>query len=141
VKIPDTSVTVFHTRFGGSLSIEQELEDLTDHFPTWFRPIWKFVLPFLKRWIRRAKIARTMASVDRQAAEIKQAWTVEERQQVVLAAVVKAREQNPDAHVESIAMPNHPTDAVYIERPPTPGHPAEQLLGFSSIEIKAPWAV
>ena len=91
MKIPDTSVTVFHTRFGGSLSIEQELEDLTDHFPTWFRPIWKFVLPFLKRWIRRAKIARTMASVDRQAAEIKQAWTVEERQQVVQAAVEKAR--------------------------------------------------
>jgi hypothetical protein len=82
-----------------------------------------------------------MAVVDKQAEEIKQQWQTEERQQVVQAAVEKARVQNPEAHVEAIPMPNHPTDAVYIEKPPTPGHKDEELLGFSSIEIKAPWAI
>jgi hypothetical protein len=66
------NVTLFHTRFGGSVSIEQELEDLTDHLPRWLRPIWKLVLPLINRWIRKAKIARTMAVVDKQAEEIKQ---------------------------------------------------------------------
>jgi hypothetical protein len=135
------NVTLFHTRFGGSVSIEQELEDLTDHLPRWLRPIWKLVLPLINRWIRKAKIARTMAVVDKQAEEIKQVWQKEERVAVVTAAVEKVRAQEPDAHVEAIAMPNHPTDAVYIERPPTPGNKTEELLGFSSIEIKAPWAV
>jgi hypothetical protein len=134
------NLTVFHTRFGGSISIEQQLEDLTYDLPRWFRPIWKFIYPFINRWIRKSKIDRTMASVDQQATEIKQQWTIEERTQVVQQAVAKAQILHPDAHVEAISMPNHPTDAVYIEHPPTPGHKAEELLGFSSIEIKAPWS-
>ena len=132
-------VTVFHTRFGGAVSLEQELEDLGDYFPGWFKPIWKLIYPYLNRFIRKAKINRTLAIVDKQAVEIKQQWQVEERQQVVQAAVMQARIENPTAHVEAISMPNHPTDAVYIEKPPTPGVKAEELLGFSSIEIKAPY--
>lgn len=132
-------VTLFHTRFGGSVSIEQELEDLTGQFPVWFRPIWSALLPWIKRLLRRAKIARTMAAVEKQSTEIKQQWQVEERHEVVQAAVAKAKELNPEAHVEAVPMPNHPTDAVYIEHPPTPGDKTQELLGFSSIEIKAPY--
>lgn len=135
------AVTLFHTRWGGALSLEQELEELTSELPVWFRPIWKLVLPFLNRWIRKAKIYRTMASVDSQAAQIVQQQTIAERQQVVTEAVERAKEQHPDAIVAAVAMPDHPTDAVYIEHPPTPGHAAEELLGFSSIEIKAPWSI
>jgi hypothetical protein len=133
-------ITVFHTRFGGSLSLEQQLEELTYDLPRWLQPIYKLILPFINRWIRKIKIARTMAIVDQQSTEIKQQWQKEERTQVVQQAVAKAQALHPDAHVEAISMPNHPTDAVYIEHPPTPGHKTEELLGFSSIEIKAPWS-
>jgi hypothetical protein len=44
-------ITVFHTRFGGSLSLEQQLEELTYDLPRWLQPIYKLILPFINRWI------------------------------------------------------------------------------------------
>ncbi len=133
-------ISVFQKRFNGSLSLEQELEALTPHIPLWLRPLWLLLLGWLKPRIREAKIKRTMDSVDRQAKRIGDAWAVQDRQRVVDQAVKAARVQNPGAHVEAIEMPDHPVDAVYIEQPPVPGNKAQEALGFSSIEIRAPWA-
>jgi hypothetical protein len=132
---------VFHARFGGSISLEQQLQDLGRYMPWWLKPLWKLALSWLLPWLRRAKIRRTMAAVDAQAKVIGDQWAKQDRQVAMDAAVALAKEQNPNAHVEVVRMPEHPTDAVYIEHPPTPGHRAEELLGFSSIEIKAPWAI
>jgi hypothetical protein len=132
-------IQVFHKRFGGQVSLEQELTDLTSELPIWARPIWKLVLSFLLPFIKRIKIERTMRQVDEQSEHLRSVWEAEDRHAVVNAAVAKAKELHPDAHVEAVAMPDHPVDAVYIEHPPEPGNKAQELLGFGSIEIHAPY--
>ena len=138
--IPKAQVTVFHRRFSGAVSLEQQLEDLTAHLPKWVQPLWKLLLMWLLPWIREAKIQSTMASVDRQAKEIGDEWAKEDRSAIVQAAVERAKQEHPEAHVEVVAMPHHPTDAVYIEHPPDPSSKAQMALGFGSIEIKAPFS-
>ena len=132
-------LTVFHKRFGGQRSLEQELTDMTSEFPIWARPIWKIVLAFLLPAIKKIKYNRTIRVMDQQAVTIREHWEDLDRAETVLAAVQRTKEEHPDAHVESVAMPDHPIDAVYIEHPPEPGNKAQELLGFSSIEIKAPF--
>jgi hypothetical protein len=134
-----TELTVFHKRFGGPLSLEQELVDMTGEFPLWARPFWQLLLKFLLPKIRKVKVKRAMRQVDRQALVIGDEWSLEMRQLGIANALYKARVQNPDAHVEQVSMPTHPTDAVYIEHPPTPGNQVQELLGFSKIEIHAPF--
>ena len=132
-------VTVFSTRFGGQVSLEQELTDMTKEFPPIIRPVWKIVLAFLLPFIKKVKIERTIRKMDEQAVTIREHWEEFDRASAVSTAVREAQERHPDAHVESVAMPDHPMDAVYIEHPPEPGNKAQELLGFSSIEIKAPF--
>lgn len=129
----------FHRRFGGAVSLEQELTDLTGELPPWARPIWKLVLAWLLPFIRRAKVRRAMRSVDKQAQAIGDEWAARDRQQAVAAAAARAIAQHPDAHVEVLLMPNHPVDAVLIEHPPDPSSKAQMALGFGSIEIREPW--
>ena len=132
-------LTVFRKRFGGPLSLEQELTDMTGEFPIWARPVWKLVLVLILPAIKKVKIERTIRHMDEQAATIKEHWTKYDRAQAVAEAVRETMYSNPDAHVEAVTMPDHPMDAVYIEHPPEPGNKAQELLGFSSIEIKAPF--
>ena len=132
-------VTVFSTRFGGQVSLEQELTDMTKEFPPIIRPVWKIVLAFLLPFIKKVKIERTIRKMDEQAVTIREHWEEFDRASAVSTAVLEAQERHPNAHVESVAMPDHPMDAVYIEHPPEPGNKAQELLGFSSIEIKAPF--
>ena len=132
-------LTVFHKRFGGPVSLEQELTDMTGEFPIWARPIWKLVLVLLLPAIKKVKYERTIRHMDEQATTIKQHWSNYDRAQAVSQAVRETMYSNPDAHVEAVSMPDHPIDAVYVEHPPEPGNKAQELLGFSSIEIKAPF--
>ena len=132
-------LTVFRKRFGGPISLEQELTDMTGEFPIWARPLWKLVLMFILPAIKKVKIERTIRQMDEQATTIKEHWTKYDRAQVVAEAVRETMYSNPDAHVEAVPMPDHPMDAVYVEHPPEPGNKAQELLGFSSIEIKAPF--
>jgi hypothetical protein len=132
-------LTVFHQRFGGPISLEQELTDMTGEFPIWARPLWKLVLVFILPFIRKVKIERTLRQIDEQAAKLDAEWAREERDLGVAIAMEQARIKHPDAHIERVSMPNHPTDAVYIEHPPEPGNKAQELLGFGSIEIHAPF--
>ena len=132
-------VELFSARFGGELSLEQELEDLAQYLPFWLRPIWKGIIGFLKPYIRRAKIASTMASVDRQAKTIGDNWAATERQAQVSKAVVQAKTEFPNARVSVKKMPEHPCDAVLIEHPPDPKNAAQMQLGFGALEIRAPY--
>ena len=132
-------LTVFHTRFGGQRSLEQELTDLTAEFPIWARPVWKIVLTFLLPAIKKVKFNRTIRQIDEQAVTIRKHWENYDRASAVTTAVREAQERHPNAHVETVAMPDHPMDAVYIEHPPEPGNKAQELLGFSTIEIQAPF--
>lgn len=139
-KTPDQAqVTVFHRRFGGTLSLVQQLEDLTPHLPVWARPLWKLFLGWFKPWYRRQQIGRTMNDVDRQTQKIAAAWVEADRTRLVETAYAKARLEHPDAHVEVVKMPEHPVDAIYIEHPPDPASKAQVALGFGSIEIRAPF--
>jgi hypothetical protein len=132
-------IQVFHKRFGGQISLEQELTDLTGELPIWARPIWKLVLGFLLPFIKKVKIERTIRQMDEQAEHVRKVWETDDRHAVVAAAVEKAKQLHPNAHVESVAMPDHPVDAVFIEHPPEPGNKAQELLGFGSIEIHVPY--
>ena len=130
-------VELFHARFGGELSLEQELEDLAQYLPFWLRPIWKGFIGFMKPWIRRGKIAGTMASVDRQAKEIGDNWAATERHAQVTKAVEQAQAEFPNARVTVHRTPDMATDAVMIEHKPDPSNPASVALGFSALEIRA----
>ena len=132
-------LTVFSKRFGGPISLEQELTDMTSEFPSWARPVWKLVLLFLLPAIKKIKMERTIRHMDQQASTIKEHWENYDRASAVAEAVRESMYTNPDAHVEAVSMPDHPMDAVYIEHPPEPGNKAQEILGFSSIEIKAPF--
>ena len=132
-------VELFHARFGGELSLEQELEDLAQYLPFWLRPIWKGIIGFLRPYIRRAKIAGTMASVDRQAKEIGDNWAVAERHAQVTKAVEQAKAEFPNARVSVHRTPHLATDAVMIEHKPDPSNPASVALGFSALEIRVPY--
>lgn len=129
-------VAQIHARWGGELSLEQELEDLAYQLPRWLRPLWRGIVGWLGKLIRKAQIERTMAAVDEQAKTIGDGGALSARNAQTEAAVAKARAEHPDAKVSVKAMPDHPCDAVVIEHPPT-GDKASQLLGFSSIEIRA----
>lgn len=130
-------VELFHARFGGELSLEQELEDLAQYLPFWLRPIWKGFIGFMKPWIRKGKIAGTMASVDRQAKTIGDNWAATERHAQVTKAVEQAKAEFPNARVTVHRTPHMATDAVMIEHKADPSNPAHLALGFSAIEIRA----
>ena len=132
-------VELFHARWGGQGSLEEELEDLAQYLPFWLRGIWKGIIGLLKPWIRKAKIASTMASVDRQAKEIGDNWAIAERHAIVNKALEKAKAEFPDAKVAVHRMPMHPVDAIYIEHKPDPNDAAQMALGFGALEIRAPY--
>ena len=77
--------------------------------------------------------------MDEQAVTLREHWADEDRASVVNVAMQQAQQEHPEAHVEAVPMPDHPVDAIYIEHPPETGNKAQELLGFSSIEIKAPF--
>ena len=130
-------VELIHARWGGELSLIQELEDLARHLPFWLRPIWKGLISWLKPHIRRAKIAQTMAEVDRQAKEIGDNWAAAERHEQVQRAVAKAQAEHPEAKVSVHHVASHPTDAIVVQHPPDPTDAAQVALGFGALEIKA----
>lgn len=132
-------VELFSARFGGELSLEQELEDLAQYLPFWLRGIWKGIIGFLKPYIRRAKIQATMASIDRQALETGDRFAATERHAQVTKAVEQARAEFPNARVSVKKMPHMSVDAILVEHPPDPKNAAQMQLGLGSIEIRAPY--
>ena len=135
----NVQLTVFQKRFGDSVSLEQELHNLTGEFPIWARPFWKVLLAFFMPSIHRIELERKLRDIDQQAHSVQEQWTNYDRAQAVSAAVRETQYSNPEAHVKPISIADSSMDAVYIEHPPEPGNKAQELLGFSSIEIKAPF--
>ena len=119
----------FHTRFGGRPSILQELEDLADHMPGWFAPIWRGLIAMLKPLVIQAQVKREMKRVDQQAKGIGDKWAQAERSQIAQQAVRKAQSEYPDAVVTVQEMPEHPVDGICIE------HPINPATGLGTIEI------
>ena len=121
----------FHARFGGQPSVLQELEDLADHMPGWFAPIWRGLIAMLKPLVIQAQIKREMKRVDQQAKDIGDRWAQSERSQIAQQAVRKAQAEHPDAVVTVHEMPEHPVDGICIE------HPRDPLTGLGTVEIRA----
>ena len=121
----------FHTRFGGQPSVLQELEDLADHMPGWFAPIWRGLIAMLKPLVIQAQIKRAMKRVDEQAKDIGDRWARSERGQITQEAVRKAQAEHPNAVVTVYETPHHSVDGVMIE------HPVDPATGLGTIEIRA----
>ena len=136
----------FHERFGGELSLEQELVDLGRAMPPWMRPLWSLALRWILPWVRDLKIKATLEDVQQQAEHMADQWNAQERLQRLAAAAAAIQQQNPDARVAVVPIPGQQRDsemghAISVERPPLPGNLAQEALGFSSIEIRAPWTI
>lgn len=123
----------FHARFGGQPSVLQELEDLADHMPGWFAPIWRGLIAMLKPLVIQAQIKREMKRVDQQAKDIGDRWAQSERSQISQQAVKKAQAQHPDAVVTVHETPALPVDGICIE------HPVDAATGLGTIEIHVPY--
>ena len=121
----------FHTRFGGKPSVLQELEDLADHMPGWFAPIWRGLIAMLKPLVIQAQVKREMKRVDQQAKDIGDKWARSERTQMAQQAVRKAQQEHPKAVVTVYETPQHPTDGILIL------HPVDPATGLETIEIRA----
>ena len=121
----------FHARFGGKPSVLQELEDLADHMPGWFAPIWRGLIAMLKPLVIRAQLRRAMANADRDAQVIGDRWAKSERARASINAVKKAQAENPEAVVSIYETPHHPTDGIVIS------HPVDPITGLGTIEIRA----
>ena len=132
-------LTLFHKTWGGDQSLIKQLEDLEPEMPFWARPFWRALCKALKPLIVKTHMAATMRSVDRQAKKLGDEWAVQTRHQQMSKAVVQAKAEYPNAIVEARAMPDHPTDAVLVQHPPDLNNAAQVALGFSSIEIRAPF--
>jgi hypothetical protein len=135
----------FHQRFGGEASLEQDLVDLGRAMPRWIRPVWSLALRWILPWIRDLKVRSTLDSVDQQASQLARDWLREDRIEQAAQAAAQLQIDNPDATVKILATDRDLTDplavVIAIERPPIPGDAAQELLGFSSIELRAPWTV
>lgn len=135
----------FHQRFGGETSLEQDLIDLGRAMPRWIRPLWSLALRWLLPWIRDLKVRSTLDSFDQQVARLARDWLQEGRIAQATQAAVQLQIENPDATVKILSTDRDLTDplavVIAIERPPIPGDAAQELLGFSSIELRAPWTV
>jgi hypothetical protein len=134
-----------YERFGGETSLEQDLVDLARAMPGWVRPLYSFALRWILPWIRGLKLRSTLDSVDRQSDQIAGQWIDADLGVQVVRAARAIQAENPDATVKILITDRDPADPlrllVGIERPPTPGDAAQELLGFSSIEVRAPWTI
>ena len=131
----------FHRRFGGQLSLEQQLRDLTRALPPWMRPLWSFALRWILPWLRDLQIKATMADVEQQAQAMADQWQAEAQLKQLTAAAELIQQQNPDAKVAVVPIPGSALNAIAVEHPPSPHDAAQQALGFGAIEIRSPWTV
>jgi hypothetical protein len=135
----------FHERFGGETSLEQDLVDLGRAMPRWIRPVWSLALRWILPWLRDLKIRSTLESVDQQSSALAESWLEDDRIERIAQAAAQVQAENPDATVKILSTDRDPTDplavVIAIERPPVPGDAAQELLGFSSLELRAPWTV
>jgi hypothetical protein len=135
----------FHERFGGETSLEQDLVDLGRAMPRWIRPVWSLALRWILPWLRDLKIRSTLESVDQQSSALAESWLEDDRIERIAQAAAQVQAENPDATVKILSTDRDLADplavVIAIERPPVPGDAAQELLGFSSIELRAPWTV
>ena len=135
----------FHERFGGETSLEQDLIDLGRAMPRWIRPVWSLALRWILPWLRDLKIRSTLESVDQQSSALAESWLEDDRIERIAQAAAQVQAENPDATVKILLTDRDLADplavVIAIERPPVPGDAAQELLGFSSIELRAPWTV
>lgn len=135
-----TQIT-FHRRFGGQLSLEQQLKDLGRALPAWAQPLWSFALRWLWPWLRDLQIKATMADLDQQAQAMADQWQAEAQLKQLSAAAELIQQQHPEAKVAVVPIPGSPLNAIAVEHPPSPHDAAQQALGFGAIEIRSPWTV
>lgn len=129
------------TRFGGPLSLEQQLTDLTGALPPWARPLWSLALRWILPWLRDLQIKATMADVDQQAQAIADQWQSDAQLQQLTAAAQQLQQQHPDARVAVVAVPGSHLHAIAVEHPPAPDDAVQQALGFGALEIRSPWTI
>lgn len=137
----------FHRRFGGELSISQQLIDLKRELPIWLRPFYGLALRWVLPWLRNLQLKSTMADLDHQAAVLADAQQEQDRRAALESAAALLREQHPGARVEIVTLEGgtwlHETklQAIAIEHPPASGDAAQRALGFGALEIRSPWTV
>jgi hypothetical protein len=136
----------FHHRFGGEVSVIQELEDQIYKLPGWARPFYKIFLSYFIPWYRSIKVKQTMASVDNQIDKIDQSWRTEEDrikeeeyQKKAEAIKVTLGEAASNVQVIKVQTPSgEGVHGILIEYKPTGGTGPASLLG-GDMEIKSPY--
>lgn len=128
-------------RFGGQLSLEQQLTDLGRALPSWAQPLWSFALHLILPWLRDLQIKATMADVSQQAEAMADQWQAEAQLKQLTAATELLAQQHPDAKVAVVPIPGTALNAIAVEHPPSPHDAAQQAIGFGAIEIRSPWTV
>jgi hypothetical protein len=131
----------FHRRFGGELSLEQELIDLKRELPAWLRPLYGLALRWVLPWLRSLKVKSTMIDVDHQAAALADTQQEQDQRAALESAAAILREQHPGARVEIVSLEGGALQAIAIEHPPAQDDVAQQALGFGALEIRSPWTV
>lgn len=139
---------LFYRRFGGEVSFFQKVDDwIRAKVPGPLRPIARWLADWAHHWWINFKIRATMRDVDRQAKEIADQWVREDEAHMLGQAVRQAELEHPNATVEVIRPePRKRTDpkpppAILITHPPDPNSRIQQKLGFSELEIRAPWTL
>jgi len=135
----------FHHRFGGEVSVIQELEDQVYKLPGWARPFYKIFLSYFIPWYRAIKVKQAMASVDRQASEINQSWIkqedkIKEEEYQKKAEAIKVTLGEAASKVEVVKVQTPSGEGIHgilIEYKPTGTGPASLLGG--DMEIKSPY--
>jgi hypothetical protein len=135
----------FHHRFGGEVSVVQELEDQIYNLPQWARPFYRIFLSYFIPWYRSIKVKQAMASVDKQANKIDQDWKkeedrIKEEEYEKKAEAIKVTLGEAASKVEVVKVQTSTGEGVHgilIEYRPTGTGPASQLGG--DMEIKSPY--
>lgn len=131
----------FHRRFGGELSISQQLIDLKRELPIWLRPFYGLALRWVLPWLRNLQLKSTMADLDHQAAALADTQQEQDQRAALESAAALLREQHPGARVEIVTLEGTGLRALAIEHPPAQDDAAQRALGFGALEIRSPWTV
>ena len=135
----------FHKRFGGEISVIQELEDQVHKLPGWAKPIYKIFLSYFIPWYRSIKVKQAMESIDKQTENINNDWKekedkIIEEEYIKKADAMRVALGESVTNVEVVKVQNAPGETLHgilIEYKPTGSGEASKLGG--DMEIKSPY--
>lgn len=142
---PTPSQQLFSFRFGGAVSLRDELLSYESEVPRFLRPIWPFIVNVICHYLREWQIKNMLRSVDKQVSDIGDLIVARDENLILDEAVTAAKQQNPDAIVYAIKVPvapekpgdtpPRPLPAIVIEESPSS---TDSKLG-GSMTITSPW--